>query len=214
VLRSNVFSRLSTRLAGLKAVQTVADQAVLDHLLQHIGATAGPGQTLIGFLNEAARQNASIAVTGHSKGGALAVATALWLAENWAPQRQAEIECFSFAGPTAGNTAFAQRYNARLASRTRRIVNRLDIVPQAWVPANLATLQPAYPLLGPAIKLLTNSITPLGHAHVGGQLTEIGETKIEGNLFQKIIYQHLDAYVKDAAFQSRKWFAESLFLEN
>jgi hypothetical protein len=212
VLRPKVFSRLSTPFLDVKPLQDAIGRRVLKGLLRQIAAAQGPGKTLLEFLNNAAGQNASIAVTGHSKGGALAVATALWLAENWAPARQAEIECFSFAGPTAGNAAFAARYNARLSQRTRSIVNRRDIVPQAWVPKNLQTLPELYPALGPAVKLLNTSIEPLGYTHVGGPVIEISSTAQPGNLAKNLIYQHLDAYLADAAFQSPVWNALSIFL--
>jgi hypothetical protein len=213
VMRSQVVSRLSTRFAGLKAVQAAADRAIFDQLLRQISASQGLGETLLQFLNRAVGQNANVVVTGHSKGGALAIAAALWLAETWAPARQAEVECYSFAGPTAGNAAFAQRYNARLGNRTRRIVNPRDVVPQAWVPENLDALRGFYPILGPAITTLTDAIAPLGHTHVGGELIEVKSKDTPGNLLQKLIYNHLDAYLADAAFQSPKWTAENLFLE-
>ena len=216
-LRSRVFSRLSGFLAGhstaLKSLQSEVDKSILDRLLGRIQAARGAGQTLVEFLNQSAGQNATVAVTGHSKGGALSVAAALWLAENWAPARQGEIECFSFAGPTAGNQAFVQRYNSRLAGRTSRVVNARDIVPQAWVPENLKALRAFYPLLAPAIDLLSASVAPLGYLQVGGQLTEIASHDHPGNLLERIIYQHLDAYLEDAAFRGPKWKATRLLLD-
>ena len=210
-LRKEVFSRLSTRFGNLKALQEKTDRLALNGLLQNITGTQGRGETLLQFLNRAVGTNVSIAVTGHSKGGALAVATALWLAENWAPSHKADIDCFPIAGPTAGNAGFAQRYNARLAQRTRRIVNPRDIVPQAWVPEKLKSVAAFYPELSSVVSFVNNDVTPLGHTHVGGELVEVSSNKVPGPLAQQLIHHHLDAYLADAHFQSPKWKAQALF---
>src|SRR5262245_1838210 len=64
-----------------------------------------------------------VIVTGHSKGGALAPAVALWLKdaldsgredESWDPSRRARVRCHAFAGPTPGNEAFAARIGEKL----------------------------------------------------------------------------------------------------
>ena len=190
----------------------VVHRHVFDRLVHHIETARGPGESLIQFLNRDVDQPASVAVTGHSKGGALAIATSLWLAETWAPARQAEIECFSFAGPTAGDAAFARRYDAALAGRTRRIVNRRDVVPHAWVPEELRGLARTYPVLGPALKVLADSVAQLGYTHVGGEVVDIASQAAGGNLVQEIIHQHLDAYLAAAGLHGPQWSAQSIFL--
>lgn len=114
-----------------------------------LGATTanpGPGVTLLEFLR-AARDEApgdfEVVVTGHSKGGGLASTVALWLADTqgtqgvpagdqWDPAGTAKVRCHSFAGPTAGNAAFADHSNAKIGNACARIVNTNDIVPHAW----------------------------------------------------------------------------------
>jgi hypothetical protein len=150
-------------------------------------------------------------VTGHSKGGALAAATALWLDETWADAKKVRIECFSYAGPTPGNSAFAERYNKRLASRTRRIVNSLDVVPQAWAPAQLRTLAEIYPELKLALDVLVPSVEDLGYTHVGGEIVEIESHAASPILVANLTHQHLDAYLNAAQFQSRDWNALNIF---
>jgi hypothetical protein len=191
------------------------ERRAYDLLIRRIATTQDPGKKLIDFLNEAVEPNARVAVTGHSKGGALAAATALWLSETWQPARTtAELSCFSFAGPTPGNGKFAQRYDASLAARTRRIINTRDVVPHAWVPDELRGMQKFYPQLGFALTGVASSVAKLGYSHVGGQLIQF--TPPAGGaptLFEEIIHQHLDAYLKEAGFQGPDWKATSIFLE-
>src|SRR5262245_62066525 len=211
-LRSRAVDELLKHFEGPVArVRRAMEQRVFDAFLRQIEAARDNGTTLLAFLNSV-EQNAVVAVTGHSKGGALSAATALWLAETCATERQVEIQCFSFAGPTAGNVSFARRYNARLASRTRRIVNPRDIVPQAFVPEKLQGLIGFYPQLGLAVDLVIQSVANLGYTHVGGELVEIESKSVGSNLVAELIYQHLDAYLKDAAFQDPQWNARSIFI--
>ena len=81
-----------------------------------------------------------VITTGHSLGGALAPALALWLLDTqtaWDPQGRATIYCEPSAGPTSGNDDFATYYELMLGLRTTRIVNSLDMVPHAWNAADL-----------------------------------------------------------------------------
>ena len=128
--------------------------------------------------------------------------------------RCSEIECFSFAGPTAGNEAFVARYNPLLSRRTRRFVNRRDIVPHAWVPSELKKLEAIYPVLVPVLRVLAASIGHLGYAHVGGELIEFPARSHLSSPGPEIAYQHLDAYLIEAGLPPNKWNAASLFLSN
>jgi hypothetical protein len=189
------------------------EMPVFHHLLQRIASTQDAGETLLDFMNRAVPDGAVVSVTGHSKGGALAVAAALWLDEKWAGGHGAQIECFSFAGPTAGNSAFVEHYNARLAARTRRIVNPRDLVPHAWVPAELERLRQFYPLLGPALTLLSRSVAHLHYMHVGGDVIHISSQRRAGTFAAEAIYHHLDAYLHAAGLDETEWNARSLLLE-
>jgi hypothetical protein len=107
--------------------------------MRHVETARGQGRSLPEFLR-GIEPNSRVAVTDTAR-------VARWQSRwpsGWpspGPAHRAEVECFSFAGPTAGNAAFAQRYNALLSTRTRRIVNRRDLVPHAWVPSELVEVE-------------------------------------------------------------------------
>src|SRR5215471_4476007 len=70
----------------------------------------GGNQYLNDFLSMVVTQPVEIVTAGHSLGGALAPAVALWLLDTqaeWDPETRASISCEPSAGPTAGNDAFA-----------------------------------------------------------------------------------------------------------
>ncbi len=88
-----------------------------------------------------------MAVSGHSLGGALAPALALWLRDTqkqWDPHDRATICVYAYAGPTPGNAAFAAYLDARFGNRVHRIANRLDVVAHAWDVGDLADLKALY----------------------------------------------------------------------
>jgi len=163
----------------------------------------GLRRSLLTFLNGIPdAEGARVSVTGHSKGGALVFATALWLEEDWAPRKKAEVDCFSFAGPTPGTSGFATHYNAALAERTHRVVNNLDIVPHAWNAADLRRIGQAYPELGALIGGLAELVGGLDYQHVHGRLCAFnGVRSTKRRLVARIIHHHLDAYLIKAGFK-------------
>lgn len=143
-----------------------------------------------------------ITVTGHSKGGALAPAVALWLAETL-PEACATVRCVAFAGPSPGNRAFADRFQTRLGGRFDRVVNELDIVPRAWEPETLRSIVDLYsprPKCPEALALLVQSIAEdvasLGYAHLSGRLTKLTPqvSALQKSFAGQMIHQHLDGY--------------------
>ncbi len=199
---------------GLQATAEFLGKLVLDHLREEVQAArkVSGGETIDQFLSRAVAPGERVAVTGHSKGGAAVHATALWLTEEWAPDTKAIMECFSFAGPTCGNADFAAHYNSRLGARTRRVVNRRDLVPRAWDPKTLEQVAAVYPQLGRAIAALAKSIKALGYRHLGDhpdfEFDRGRQHELDG---AELIYQHLDAYLEEAAFPDR-WNARTIML--
>jgi hypothetical protein len=181
--------------------------------------TPGPGmpganQLLVPFLTSVATAPITVITSGHSLGGALSPALALWLHDTragWDPKGNATIFCEPTAGPTAGNADFAAYYGQALGSRTGRIVNSLDIVPHAWDDNGLAQLPDLYePDIDPdlAIQAL---VAAARVAASGGHYAQIDVTTppLSGSMNTAIInpqsyafenylvqagYQHIDEY--------------------
>lgn len=199
------------------------DERIRDVIARHVfrvlrrlvEKSRGPGVTLLDFLrSDEIPDGATVSVVGHSKGGALAVAAALWLEEEWAAAKRARIECFAFAGPTAGNGAFAEHYDRKLGAKTRSIVNERDLVPHAWAIAQLGEVRDIHPELALFIRGLTESVRRLGYTHVGGKrILTAEQPRGQRGLVEDIIHQHLDVYLQDARFEDPDWNMRSIFLD-
>jgi hypothetical protein len=108
---------------------------------------------LLGNLAQTYGDSLELYVTGHSKGGALAPALALFLSDTqrneeipvrrryqWNPRARADIYCYAFAAPTPGNADFARYFNGQLGKRFYRYANTLDLVTRAWESERLRTI--------------------------------------------------------------------------
>jgi len=90
--------------------------------------------TMLQFLLKALpEKKASLAVVGHSLGGALATVTASWLRYQIqkAGQKGPDISVVTFAAPSVGNQNFANAYDAMFGDSSLRYFNSIDIVPMA-----------------------------------------------------------------------------------
>jgi hypothetical protein len=183
------------------------------------------GTDLVSWLRSeiaAAPAPVRVTVTGHSKGGALAIAFALWLAETqgdalperlrWDPEGRASVHGWSFAGPSPGNAAFAARVETVLGERCRRVYSDLDVVTHAWEPARIRTIAALYGdlvLRPPGLEALAAAIAsalesvPLEYCHAGradppeGLATTIDEDA--PGFVGQLVHQHLDAYLRAMA---------------
>lgn len=182
--------------------------------------TPGPGlpgssQRLGRFLADASDQPLNVTISGHSLGGALSAALALWLHDTqatWDPGSRATVFCEPSAGPTSGNGDFAAYYEQALGSRTSRIYNRIDIVPLAWNETDLSLIPTLYqPAIAP--DAVVDALTFVARAAAtGGDYTQINETTpplagtvntsiIDPNAFgfenfmRQALYQHIDEYL-------------------
>jgi|HubBroStandDraft_1064217.scaffolds.fasta_scaffold00005_123 triacylglycerol lipase len=119
----------------------------LDALTKIQGLISG-GRTLqnflTGFLGDPANGQPLAVVTGHSLGGCLTTVVAPWLKYALAQSGiRNPIVPASFAGPTAGNPAFARYYDSQFNSGAR-FYNTLDVAPCGWgqLPAVETIYQP------------------------------------------------------------------------
>ena len=202
-----------------EALEDHLSARLLEQLLGHVARKAGRdrGTRLIDFLRSAvaAAPSVEVNVTGHSKGGALANVVALWLADTqgedavdpWDPQRKATIHCYSFAGPTAGNTDFAGRHDAVLGERSHRIANALDVVPHAWEVGRLQQLSGVYEPeiatpepLKDLVEKFASEVEEHRYSHVERERSfDRGVQASKGSFFGQAIHQHLDAYLDQAS---------------
>jgi uncharacterized protein YbdZ (MbtH family) len=169
---------------------------------------------LLGFLAEEGRatdEPLDVTVTGHSKGGALATAVALWLkdalaspdsAEHWGNRGGARVSCYAFAAPTPGNAAFADRIDHVLASDHHHLRNTNDIVTHAWQVDELERIADLYAprrtVLEPLIPVIAARVRGLEYRQARAGVTTFAGTLDAGRGFEmEFIHQHLDAYLDE-----------------
>ena len=186
---------------------------------EKLRASLTPGVTLVAFLQAAVASAEGapvrVVVTGHSKGGALAPTLALWLADTqgdaandatvaWDPERRATVHCVAFAGPSAGNAAFAAHSDDVLGDRCHRVVNPLNVVPRAFEVATLKTIPALYrdaapnDLVAELVAEIAAEGTRLGYTHVGRQVSTLAahEDALYRDFFVQAAHQHMAGYLE------------------
>jgi len=112
----------------------------LDDLTNLVQTNEAGQTTMLDFLlARASGTDKSIAVVGHSLGGNLSTVCAPWLLYQFQQQQNPaapSFQVFTFAAPPAGNTHFAEAYDAAFPD-SWRYFNTLDIVPMASVPLSI-----------------------------------------------------------------------------
>jgi hypothetical protein len=217
--------------AGSLMMGAIAEFAAKARVTDHVGTllaeqvaveSAGlkpaslPAGGLVAALEQAANDSADpldIVVTGHSKGGALAPALALWLADaraaardgkGWDRTGKSHISYYAFAGPTPGNGVFAKRVVDTVGDGSCRVVNENDIVPAAWSAKGLGGVPDLYAAAGGLKPLITSVMDGLQRAdlqyvHCGEPTLAFKGKTVPGRSFpQEMVYQHMDAYLTEA----------------
>jgi hypothetical protein len=191
-------------------------------------------QNLLTFLRAEAERSGGapleVVVTGHSKGGALAQAAAVWLkdaldsadaAERWDGGRGASVSCYAFAGPTPGDTGFARRIERTLGQNHHHLRNMHDIVTRAWQVDELRGIPELYgartAVFKPLVKLISDDVAQLDYRHA-----RLGVTSFEGKLGNgesgkrdfatEFVYQHLDGYLEETKLHNEGIRAPTFFL--
>ncbi|MGO4725277.1 MULTISPECIES: lipase family protein [unclassified Inquilinus] len=121
--------------------------------LTRIGGMSSGGQSLVdflaGFYDTAANKQVPMQVTGHSLGGCVTTVVAPWLQAMLGQQGLSPaIVPYTYAGPTAGNQAFADAFHSAYPT-ARCYQNTLDVVPMAM--ARLAEIPGIYEDVGPGL---------------------------------------------------------------
>lgn len=172
------------------------------------------GVDLLSYLKAAADEAEGapldVIVTGHSKGGALAPAVALWLKdalgssdsqERWGDASNVQVSSYAFAGPTPGNEEFASRIDKVLGNGHHHLRNMHDLVTHAWQVNELQKLPALYgtrsALFGPLLPDLLAIVGPLNYRHAKtGVITFKGPLDNNRLFAAEFIHQHLDAYLQ------------------
>lgn len=193
-------------------------------------ADSRQGVDLLSFLREEAirpgGEPLEVTVTGHSKGAALAQAVAMWLqdalgsvdpTECWDASRRARVSCYAFAGPTAGNAAFAKRIDERLRDRHHHIRNTNDVVTHAWQSNELTQLPALYDHRTAPFASLVGSflatVGPLNYRQpTAGVTTFTGALQLNRSLALEIVHQHLEAYLDHLGLLSPELNAVTFFI--
>lgn len=182
-----------------------------------VSGMPGAGKLLPEFFTFPAK-GANITIAGHSLGGALSPAMALFLSDTkkaWDPLDNSTLFCVPSAGPTSGNQDFATYYDSQLGSATSRLWNPLDVVPHAWNKSDMQEIADLYaPAIPEAIGLLLLLLAGLAIS-LEGNYTQINQSEppLTGsalntvlitpgqsqqiycdNYKEQAIYQHVQAY--------------------
>jgi hypothetical protein len=186
------------------------------------------GVSLLDFLRDRVKQGGShldIYVTGHSKGGPLAVALATWLAdtqgsgcpsaEQWDPDRHATIHSYTFAAPTPGNEAFAQHFQSRINDRYR-LFSPNDLVPHVWKVEEAQQIPGLYSgglhFLDDVVTAALPVLQGLKYQHeISAPAPWHPLPPHDGDLVEQIKFNHLDAYLTQLGILSGDLCFEELF---
>jgi hypothetical protein len=219
-----------------KTMETFTEEpvAMLMPSLEELSKKQESGMRLLELLANLAKTHGDkleLFVTGHSKGGALAPALALFLSDTqrndqipvrrhyqWNPAHRAKIYCYAFAGPTPGNTAFANYFNQQLGREFFRYSNKLDIVTLAWQSEQLRTISGIYgesvsslPGLDLLFSEMAESVENMDYCHPGEDFpaTDAPGSKLEKHVIEfsgplqentssyvlQEFHQHIAAYI-------------------
>ncbi|TXS95300.1 hypothetical protein FV139_05220 [Parahaliea maris] len=190
-------------LTGLRALQGMVPP----------GSNESLGGFLEGYLKRR-RKKLKLTVAGHSLGGALSPALALWLLDtqsDWDPRGLTEIDVYAYAGPSPGDAAFAGYMNQRFGPHLHRIFNPMDVVTHAWDVPGLTELKALYtPEIGRdalwdrAVDALITASNGINYQHIDSSPIVLPGALKEDlvfrllpdtvNLIAQVLYQHTLAY--------------------
>lgn len=121
--------------------------------LLNMVSQAAQGNTLLNalqnYIQSKGIKNSTIAIGGHSLGGALAPCLGLYMFDNLDKLGLSgqNIGVYAYAGPTPGGSAFAKYYDSKINGTTFTYssqYNTIDAIPMGSVLADLATIPGIY----------------------------------------------------------------------
>lgn len=116
------------------------------------------GSTMLQALNTYVQTNnitnASVAVAGHSLGGALSPVMAMYMQDtqstwNTVSGSITTITTWPTAGPTPGNADFATYVQDNMGANYNSKYNTIDVIPQAWMYSSFENIPSIYPEITP-----------------------------------------------------------------
>lgn len=116
------------------------------------------GSTMLAALNTYVQTNnitgASVAVAGHSLGGALSPVMAMYMQDtqstwNTVSGSITAITTWPTAGPTPGNADFATYVQDNMGANYNSKYNTIDVIPQAWMYSSFENIPSIYPEITP-----------------------------------------------------------------
>jgi hypothetical protein len=207
---SSIFREVDIGIKGFSA--STVDPGSLLERVERDQRQFQSGIPLLGFLRAAVESSATplnIHVVGHSKGGPLAAALALWLADTqgdsvpdcdvWDPAGHTKLDLYSFAAPTPGNSGFRDYFGSKIRNHYR-LENPLDVIPHAWNVEEMNQVPEFYngglSFLQPLIDFLTPVLRELDFQHEVGAASWTDATPEDLPVIEQVVFQHLDAYLR------------------
>ncbi len=184
----------------------------------HLRHRVDPGVGSLSFLEQtlARHDTVDIVVTGHGKGGTLALLFASWLLDarlghegaagaGWDPEGRSTVRCVTFGAPPAGDEAFAAYAEQAFDGRLVQVVGERDVVPVAWTADGAASVPGFYAPCPPPAGLeavarqLEADLGPLRYSRVSSAELRLPGRTDPGldTYFQHAAFQHLEAYLEN-----------------
>ncbi len=156
---------------------------------QYSGSQSGIVDFLANHM-KTAQAGATLAVTGHSLGGALSPTLATYLKEiqsTWDPTGNVTVlSTYPTAGPTPGDEAFAHHIEDEIGSNYHASYNKIDMVPHAWEAIMMAEIPTLYTACGiPAPTIIKDAVDLLiGATLMNGYLQAQPLTSLPGTCYK------------------------------
>jgi len=138
-IKTELWSKLVPTTTATTAKISEGTYIGMNVLLNEMVSQYSGGINIVDFLTShmaSAPAGATLAVTGHSLGGALSPTMATYLKEtqsDWDPAGViTAISTYPTAGPTPGDGAFASHIETEMGANYFAAYNKIDMVPHAW----------------------------------------------------------------------------------